>query len=77
MPVIYAPSLCIVAQGEKEAQLARRHFRYDPATILLAAVNRPVTGAVTKASGEEPYQCLMLDIDRGALGERITNHPMG
>lgn len=75
MPVIYAPSLCIVAQGEKEAQLAERRFRYDPATFLLAAVNLPVTGAVTKASSQEPYLCLMLDIDRVALGELITTHP--
>lgn len=74
MPAIYAPSLCIVAQGEKEAQLAGRRFRYDPANFLLAAVDLPVTGAVTKASAEEPYLCLALDIDRTALAELITAH---
>lgn len=74
MPVIYAPSLCIVAQGEKEAQLAGRRFRYNPANFLLAAVDLPVKGAVTKASAKEPYLCLALDIDRSALAELITAH---
>lgn len=75
MPAIYASSICIVAQGKKEAQLGTRRFRYDPATFLLAAVDLPVTGAVTRASTEEPYLCLVLDIDRVALAELITAHP--
>ncbi|MFD1910751.1 AraC family transcriptional regulator N-terminal domain-containing protein [Halodurantibacterium flavum] len=74
MPAIYTPSLCLVAQGEKEAQLATRRFRYDPANFLVAAVDLPVIGAVTRASAEEPYLCLVLDLDRTALAELITAH---
>lgn len=72
MPAIYAPSLCIVAQGEKEAQIGRQRFRYDPASFLLAAVDLPVMGAVTNASGSAPYLCLALDIDRAALAGLIA-----
>lgn len=75
MPAIYAPSLCLVAQGEKEAQLGATRFRYDPTNFLLAAVDLPVMGAVTRAREEEPYLCLALDIDRAALAELIAAHP--
>lgn len=75
MPTIYAPSLCLVAQGEKEAQLGKLRFRYDPARFLLAAVDLPVVGTVTKASENEPYLCLALDINRSALAELIAAHP--
>lgn len=58
--VLCEPSLCVIAQGAKEASLAGRSYRYDPARFLLVAVGLPLTSAVVKASPREP--CLIVRI---------------
>lgn len=75
MPTVYAPSLCLVAQGAKEAQLGRSRFAYHPAKFLLAAVDLPVVGAVTQASAEAPYLCLSLSLDVARVAEMAAEHP--
>lgn len=69
MPVVYEPTLCIVAQGRKRAMLGATAFIYDAASYLIASVDLPVMGSVIEASAERPYLCLRLDLDMTALGE--------
>ena len=76
MPTVYVPSLCLVAQGAKEAQLGERRFRYDAANFLLGAIDLPVTGAVTRASGDAPYLCLCLFLDLAVLADLLAEHPL-
>ena len=44
------PSLCIVAQGAKVVMLGSEVLEYDPARMLVFAVDLPVSGQVTRAS---------------------------
>jgi AraC-like DNA-binding protein len=75
MPVVYEPTLCIVAQGRKRAVLGATAFIYDAASYLVASVDLPVMGSVIEASAERPYLCLRLDLDMTALGELAIRHP--
>lgn len=75
MPVIYTPTLCLVAQGAKRASLGTTTYRYDPAHFLLASVDLPVMGSVIKASASHPYLCLQLDLDSSELAELAIGHP--
>ena len=75
MPVIYEPTLCIVAQGRKRAMLGSNAFIYDPASYLIASVDLPIMGSVIEASVERPYLCLQLDLDMSVLGDLAIRHP--
>lgn len=75
MPVVYEPTLCIVAQGRKRAMLGAAAFIYDAASYLIASVDLPVMGSVIEASAERPYLCLRLDFDMTALGELAIRYP--
>ncbi|MBJ7221967.1 MULTISPECIES: AraC family transcriptional regulator [unclassified Brenneria] len=75
MPVIYAPTLCLVAQGTKQAALGATTYRYDPAHFLVASVELPVMGSVIKASASHPYLCLRLDLDSAELSDLAIRYP--
>jgi len=75
MPVIYTPTLCLVAQGTKEARLGETTYRYDAANYLIASVELPVMGSVIEATAERPYLCLQLDFDMTALSELAIRYP--
>jgi len=75
MPVIYTPTLCLVAQGTKEARLGETTYRYDAANYLIASVELPVMGSVIEATAEQPYLCLQLDFDMTELSELAIRYP--
>jgi hypothetical protein len=49
------PALCVAAQGAKVIMLGREMFEYDPAHLLVFAVDLPVSSQVTRASRKDPY----------------------
>ncbi|MCG8425067.1 MAG: AraC family transcriptional regulator [Proteobacteria bacterium] len=69
--VLYAPALCVVAQGAKEARLDNRSYRYDAAHYLLGSVQLPVLGAVVEATKRAPFVCLRLDLDSMLVAELL------
>ncbi|MFB9948180.1 AraC family transcriptional regulator N-terminal domain-containing protein [Rhizobium puerariae] len=75
MPVIYEPTLCLVAQGRKRAALGTTAFIYDPSNYLIASVDLPVMGSVIEATVDRPYLCLQIDLDMTTLGELAIHHP--
>lgn len=75
MPVVYEPTLCLVAQGRKRALLGSTSYVYDAARYLIASVDLPVTGSVIEASAEQPYLCLVFDLDMAQLSELALRHP--
>lgn len=75
MPVIYEPTVCIVAQGRKQAMLGQNRYVYDAARYLIASVDLPVMGSVIEASPARPYLCLQLDLDMAELAELVLRHP--
>ena len=56
------PSLCIVAQGAKVMMLGGEVLEYDPARMLVFAVDLPVAGQLTRASRTEPFLGFKLDL---------------
>lgn len=75
MPVLYEPSLCLIAQGRKRATVGATSYVYDPAKYLVASVDLPVMGSVIEATPSRPYLCLQLDLDMAELGELAIRHP--
>lgn len=75
IPVIYRPTLCLVAQGTKQASLGTTAYRYDPAHHLVASVELPVMGSVIEASVSHPYLSLQLDLDASELSDLALRYP--
>ena len=63
------PSLCIVAQGAKVLMLGSEVLEYDPARMLVFAVDLPVSGQLTRASQREPFLGFKLDLDPARVAE--------
>jgi AraC-like DNA-binding protein len=73
-----APSLCIVAQGAKVVMLGREVLEYDPARMLVFAVDLPVAGQLTRASRKDPFLGFKLDLDRARVAELAARvYPLG
>ena len=64
-----APSLCIVAQGAKAVMLGREVLEYDATRMLVFAVDLPISGQVTRASGKDPFLGFKLDLDPERVAE--------
>ncbi|MBX8516010.1 AraC family transcriptional regulator [Pseudomonas cichorii] len=75
MPVVYEPTLCLIAQGRKQVMVGTTSYIYDAAKYLVASVDIPVTGSVIEASEAKPYLCLVLDLDMTALSELVLRYP--
>ena len=72
------PALCIVAQGAKVVMLGREVLEYDPAHLLVFAVDLPVSSQVTRASRKDPYLGFMLDLDPARVAELAARvYPRG
>ncbi len=69
---LHKPALCIIVQGGKEVRLADELYRYDPLHYLVVSVTLPVAGCVIRASSEEPYLCIRLDIDPSLIAALVT-----
>ena len=66
------PALCIVAQGAKVVMVGRDVLEYDPAHLLVLAVDLPISSQVIRASRKEPYLGFILDLDPARVGELAT-----
>jgi AraC-like DNA-binding protein len=75
MPVIYEPTVCLVAQGRKQASVGTTSFIYDHSRHLIASVDLPVMGSVIEASETKPYLCLQIDLNPGELAELVLRYP--
>ncbi len=69
----YAPSICLVAQGAKKAQLGDEEYVYDAHNYLITSVHLPTTFRVIKATEEEPYLGLLLRIDIRELSQLMID----
>lgn len=76
MPVVYEPTLCLIAQGRKRVMLGTTAYVYDPARYLIASVDLPVMGSVIEASESTPYLCLALDLDMTVLSDLALRHSL-
>lgn len=73
-PSIYEPSVCIIAQGQKQARLGDEIYVYNPSHYLVAAVDLPVSGQVVEASPERPYLCIRLGLKPQKISEMLVEN---
>lgn len=73
-----SPALCVVAQGAKAVMLGREVLEYDPAHVLVFAVDLPVSSQVTRASRTDPYLGFVLTLDPARVAElAVRVYPRG
>lgn len=59
---VMKPSFCVIAQGSKEILLGDSRYQYDPYNYLLTTIEFPSVLQVLKASQEQPYLSLRLEL---------------
>ena len=70
--VTYEPSLAVVAQGRKRADLGPTTFIFDESRFLLTSLDLPVVSQVLGASEEVPYLCLLLKLEISLVRELLS-----
>jgi AraC-like DNA-binding protein len=74
LPNLYDPSLCVVAQGAKQAILGDSVLTYDPFKYLVAAVTLPASWQIVEASAARPYLSAQVEIDAATMHEFLHLH---
>lgn len=64
---LHRPAVCIVAQGLKQVMLGDLTYEYDRSRYLVVSMDVPIIGRIVRASRDEPYLCLRLDLDPAVL----------
>ncbi len=72
---VHEPALCLIVQGAKRVMLADHIYDYDPAKFLVVSFDLPIIGQITSASVTEPYLCIRIGIDAGALSDLAIDMP--
>ncbi|BES72234.1 AraC family transcriptional regulator [Marinobacter nanhaiticus D15-8W] len=70
-PILYEPSLIIIAQGRKIGYLGEREIHYNAGQYLVQTLPLPFE-CETFASAEEPLLGLSVRIDPAVLGELVV-----
>lgn len=68
---ISQPGMCIIAQGAKRAVIGDEVYEYDDSRMAVYSTEVPVSATIIKASPEEPYLCLIVDIESQKLAELV------
>src|SRR5882672_1654288 len=68
----YEPSLAVVAQGRKQANLGGANFIFDQSRYLLTSLDLPVICNVIEASEHVPYLCFVLNLEMPVVRELLT-----
>jgi len=70
-PLIYSPSICVVAQGRKHVYSANERVVYDPLHYLVVALPLPLEAEVVIASPKRPFLALALGIGMSMIGKLL------
>ena len=70
-PLVYSPSVCVVAQGRKHVYSANERVVYDPLHYLVVALPLPLEAEVVIASPKRPFLALALEIDMSMIGKLL------
>ena len=69
--LIFKPALCITVQGAKWAMFGDHRLDYRAGQALVVSVEMPAFGTVAKASPEEPYLGVILQLDLLIMREML------
>ncbi len=67
--IVQESSLCLVAQGAKRVMFGRETYEYDSSRMIVFSVDVPVSAQLIKASRDEPFLCLRIDLDSKRIGD--------
>ena len=62
-PMVYEPSICVIAQGQKLLQIGDQSYSYDQDNYLINSVTMPIEAEVAGVTKDQPYLGLSLKID--------------
>lgn len=71
-PAVYAPSLCVVAQGRKRAYLGDVPFEYDPGNYLLCSLTLPIESEIVTATPHKPMLAAILKFDPALVARLLV-----
>ena len=67
-----APTFNVIAQGSKETQLGKEHYRYDPYHYCIGTVELPLVTQIVEATKERPYLSIGLELDPILVGSVMS-----
>ena len=69
---IYKPSLIVTLQGEKQLHIFGETVTFRPGDCLITAVDMPLLSNIISATKEDPYLCVIFELDTDAAADLIT-----
>lgn len=73
---LFAPHLCLIAQGSKHIILDTEDYIYDSNSYVVSSVDLPLVSKIIKASPTEPYLGLTLGLDLPEISKLATTLPL-
>ncbi|WP_336763234.1 AraC family transcriptional regulator [Asaia sp. VD9] len=70
--VVYEPRIYLILQGAKTVTIHKRSFHYDENHYLVATVDLPLSGHITRATPEAPYLAACIAFDPEEISEIIV-----
>ncbi|WP_438381083.1 AraC family transcriptional regulator [Asaia sp. BMEF1] len=70
--VVYQPRIYLIIQGAKTIRIHKRSFDYDQNHYLVATVDLPLSGHITRASPDEPYLAACIAFEPAEIAEIIA-----
>ncbi|WP_428033043.1 AraC family transcriptional regulator N-terminal domain-containing protein [Ancylobacter sp.] len=68
---IYQPSLCVVLQGAKQILFGNETLDYGVMECLVVSIELPGTGRIIKASADEPFVGLTVELDVAVIRDMV------
>ncbi|MFO7304321.1 MAG: AraC family transcriptional regulator [Gammaproteobacteria bacterium] len=72
---IYKPLVCLVLQGAKHLVIGREERIVEAGETLVAGVDMPVIGRVVRASKDQPYLAVAMELDVAVMQELALEVP--
>ena len=74
LPCFYNPICALVVQGEKHILYGSKKLIYGKGQYLISCTDIPVSSRVSKASSQEPFVALILELDMHILSHLIVEN---
>lgn len=69
---MFSPHFCLIAQGAKHIILDTENYIYDAQSYVVSSVDLPLVSKIIKASKEEPYLGLTLELDLSEIAKIMS-----
>ncbi|TRX76556.1 AraC family transcriptional regulator [Pseudomonas mangiferae] len=63
------PLVCLVLQGTKQVAMGAQTLTYQAGDSLLITADVPIVSQITRASADEPYLSLVVDLDPAVIAD--------